>query len=187
MAIRRTLGLTALAVSLTACGTPTVTTSPDTSAQEAAISAPSGAPTVGPSTQTAKLGEAITLTGLDDLKLALKPIKVFPSAQSASEGISAGDGREFYGVQLILKNVGTTAYDGSPDSSAVVIDSEGQQFRPILADIKNGVSFTHSTVSPNDVRKGMVVFAVSKGAHITKVQFSVEGGDADQTGEWTIP
>lgn len=191
MRIRHALALAAIAAGLTACGTPTVTSTPDTAAQdvaakEAAISAPSGAVTVGPSTQTATLGDAITLTGSDGRKLAIKVRKVFPAAKPVSEGISAGDGRKFYGVELAIKNIGTTAYDGTPASGSAVIDAEGRQFGTILADIKGGVSFNSVTIAPGDFRTGVIVFAVAEGAKIAKFQWALENDESDQTGEWTL-
>lgn len=187
MTIRRTLALCVFTAGLAACGTPTVTNTPDDiAAQESAISAPSDSPTVGAGPQTAKVGDIITLAGSNDVKVAIKVDKVFPRAQPADDFISAGEDREFYGVSLVLKNVGQAAYNDSPANGAYVIDDEGQQFGTIIADIKGGVSLNSTTIAPGDVRKGVIVFAVQKGANIKKIQLALDSGFADQKGEWTV-
>lgn len=185
----RIIAVTALAAALTACGTPTVTSTPDSGEPPVTAQNEQTEPeaTEPAEQKTAQIGDVITLVGSDEtLKIAVKLNKVFPSAQPKDTFIGAGDGNEFYGVELILKNVGTVAYDDSPANGTVVIDDEGQQYGATLADLKHGVSLNSTTIAPGDVRKGVIAFAVTKGAKIVKLQMGLNSGFADQKGEWTI-
>lgn len=189
MRARFTLAVALLAAALTACGAPTVTSTED---KEAAISKPTGDTGSGGEASankpaTAKIGSVITLTGFDNAKVAVKLSRVFPNAASAIDGIGPDPGNRFYGVELVLKNVGDTAYEDSPSNCALVIDSEGQQYSTTIVDLKGGTSFGGSvTLAPGDVRKGVIGFEVPKNAKITRLQFALNSGMADHKGIWHL-
>jgi hypothetical protein len=190
MRVRPALTGALLAAALTACGTPTVTHTADpgdTAAKEAAISAPSKSAAAEQKPSAAKIGNVITLDGANGAKIAVKLSRVIPTARSSVEGITAGDGKRFYGVELVLKNQGENAYEDAPMNGAAIIDAEGQQFTPTIVDLQGGVPLNGSvTISPGDVRKGIIGFEVPEDSRIVKLQFALDSGYADQKAEWRI-
>lgn len=189
MRARFTLSVALLAAALTACGAPTVTSTEDTEASGTSAQAASG------DTQRkeqkkkpaeATIGSVITLRGFDDAKIAVKVSRVLPDA--TADGFFKPDaGKRYYGVELVLKNVGDTAYEDSPSNCALVIDSEGQQYSTTIVDLKGGASFGGSvTLAPGDVRKGVIGFEVPKNAKITRLQFALNSGMADHKGIWHL-
>lgn len=189
MRARFTLAVALLAAALTACGAPTVTSTED---KEAAISKPTGDTGSGGEASankpaTAKIGSVITLNGFDNAKVAVKLSRVFPSAASAIDGIGPDPGNRFYGVELVLKNVGETPYEDAPSNGAVLIDDEGQQYSSTIVDLKGGVPLNGTvTIGPGDVRKGVIGFEVPKNAKITRLQFALNSGMADHKGIWHL-
>ncbi|GAA2377387.1 DUF4352 domain-containing protein [Nonomuraea africana] len=173
--------LVSIVLVLTACGTPTVTSTPDSASATPAASAPSAE-------KAAKVGSTITLQGADEaLKVAVKLSKVLTKPAAANEFSTPQDGHRFYAVELVMKNVGTGAYSDSPGNGAYVIDSDDQQYSSTIADVKGGKQFPGTvTISAGDSRRGLVVFEVPKAAKIVKFQFALDSGFADQKGEWTL-
>lgn len=181
------LGAAALAAVLAACGTPEVTTVPDAEADISMPSTAAGTPaeTASAAPQTAKVGDTITLTGDDPgLKVAVKLNKVLDPAEPADEFFKPKDGERYYAVELIVKNVGTAVYQDSPSNGAVIVDAEGQQYNPTIVDVKGGVAFSSVTVTPGKIRKGLIAFAIPKGAEIDTFQMGLNSGFATQKGEW---
>ncbi|MFC3986432.1 DUF4352 domain-containing protein [Streptosporangium jomthongense] len=186
----RLLALTlGTAAALTACGTPTVTTSPDTAAQEAAISKPSAAESSAtPAKKKAGVGDIITLTGSEEtLKVSVKVAKVITKGAPANDMVKADAGKRLYGVELVLKVTGTATYDDSPSNGAKVIDDEGQEYdASLFGEIAGTHKLNATTIAPGDVRKGTLVFEVPTNAKITRFQFALNSGFADQKGVWAV-
>ncbi|MEV8637799.1 DUF4352 domain-containing protein [Streptosporangium sp. NPDC051023] len=188
----RLLALAVTTAALTACGTPTVTSTPDadTAAEEAAISKPSEGESSAGSTKPkpAGIGDAITLTGSDEgLKIAVSVVKVIKNGKAPNEIQNAQAGKRLYGVELVLKNVGTATYDDSPSNGAKVIDSEGQEHDPSLfGEIAGTTQLKSTTIAPGDKRRGVLVFEVPAKAKIERLQFALNSGFADQKGVWAV-
>ncbi len=171
-------------------GDTTVTTRKDrpTAAQSAPITetekAPTQEPESGPSTAT--VGGTITLKGIDsDLQVAVTLEKVVENATPKVDFLKPKDGSRFFAIQLTLKNTGQKAYSDSPSNGALLIDTEGQQYRSTFGDVQEGVSFAGSvTMGSGDSRKGVIVFEVPKTTKIEKLQFALDSGFADHKGEW---
>ncbi|WP_440069135.1 DUF4352 domain-containing protein [Streptosporangium sp. OZ121] len=146
--------------------------------------APTQEPESKPSTAT--VGGTITLRGIEsDLQVAVTLEKVVENATPKVDFFKPKDGSRFFAVQLTLKNTGQQAYSDSPSNGAMLIDTEGQQYRSTFGDIQEGVSFAGSvTMSSGDSRKGVIVFEVPKTTKIEKLQFALNSGFADHTGEW---
>lgn len=177
------LSLTACSSGSTVTDTPKAkpaTASSDT-AQEPASETPA-APKV------AKVGDTITLTGTENgSKLDVTVVKVADPAKSSDEFTTPEDGNRWIGVQFRLLNTGTIAYSDSPGNGTQIADSQGQQFTSTFADITAGPSMASSVnLKPGAKALGWVVFEVPKASKGAVVQFTMDSGFADQTGEWAL-
>jgi len=178
------------ALSLTACSAgSTVTSTP-----KASVSASKDATTDAPAEETptapkaAKVGDTIALKGTEDgSKLDVTVVKTVDPAKSADEFTTPEDGNRWIGVQFRLVNTGTIAYSDSPGNGTKIADSEGQQFTSVLADISAGPSMASGVdLKPGSKALGWVVFEVPKASKGATVQFTMDSGFADQTGEWKL-
>lgn len=167
-----------ICATLASCGTPTVTSTAD-NPTSAAKAPEAKKPNAG-------VGDTISLQGTDEkLKIAVKLVKVINNATGKDEFNKPSAGQRFYAVELVLKNVGKVAYDDSPFNSAKVIDSKGQQHDTTLMEVSTGASMTSAKIGIGDSRRGVVTFEVPKNAKIVKLQFALDSGMAQQTGEWS--
>ncbi|MER6829532.1 DUF4352 domain-containing protein [Streptosporangium sp. NPDC000563] len=88
-------------------------------------------------------------------------------------------------IRADIRSNSSSKTPGSPSNGAMLIDTEGQQYRTTYGDIQEGVSFAGSvTMSSGDSRKGVLVFEVPKTMKIKKLQFALDSGFADHKGEW---
>ncbi|MGW1134411.1 DUF4352 domain-containing protein [Streptomyces griseoluteus] len=175
------------ALSLTACnGDATVTDKPKAkaSAKAGGDSKPaetSAAPAV------AKIGDTIGLKGMEGGKLDVTVVKVIDPAKAGDEFTVPEDGNRFVGIQFQLVNTGAKAYSDSPANGAQVTDADGQQFQPTFADLSAGPSMSSDVrLKPGAKALGWITFEVPKGVKPATVQFSMNSGFADQTGEWKL-
>lgn len=180
----------ALLLGLTACGSsdPEVTTKPNpkTSAPADSPKTPSSKPT--PTQQDASIGDTITLKGFEEgQQVAVTIKKVSDPAVPKDQFFKPEDGSRWIGIQVEIVNTGTAAYDDSPGNGMQIADSEGQRFNGVIADIKAGPSMAASvTLKPGAKALGWLVFEAPKNAKIDTVQFGMNSGFADQTGEWKL-
>lgn len=183
--------ITALAIgtlSLTACnGDATVTDKAKPKAPAATSSKPKDAETSA-APDVAKTGDTIALKGSEDgSKLDVTVVKVVDPAKAGDEFTEPESGNRFVGVQFQLVNTGTKAYSDSPANGAQITDSDGQQFQPTFADITAGPSMSSDVrLKPGAKALGWITFEVPKGIKPATVQFTMESGFADQTGEWKL-
>lgn len=181
---------TITAVALTACSSgSTVTDTPKaktSSSKEAAPNTPAEETPAAP--KVAKVGDTIALTGTEDGSgLDVTVVKVADPAKSADEFTVPEDGNRWVGVQFRLVNTGTIAYSDSPSNGAQIADAQGQQFTSTFADITAGPSMASSVnLKPGAKALGWVVFEVPKASKADVVQFTMDSGFADQTGEWKL-
>jgi len=189
MRARFTFAVALLAAALTACGAPTVTSTED---KEAAISKPTGDTGSGGEASankpaTAKIGSVITLNGVRQREGRRQGQPCLPQRRIGDRRHRPRPGNRFYGVELVLKNVGETPYEDAPSNGALVIDDEGQQYSSTIVDLKGGVPLNGTvTLGPGDVRKGVIGFEVPKNAKITRLQFALNSGMADHKGIWHL-
>lgn len=177
------------ALTLTACDTGSTVV--DKPKEKAAAEADSGKETTkekSAAPEVAKVGDTLALKGMEDgSRLDVTVVKVADPAKSADEFLEPGSGKRFVGVQFELVNTGEAVYNDSPSNGARVADSEGQQFDSTFADITAGPSMASSlTLKPGAKGLGWIVFEVPKGSKIDTVQFTMNSGFADQTGEWKL-
>lgn len=141
-----------------------------------------------PVQEAASVGQAITLQGTDPgLQVQVTLTKLIDPATPANDYSQPKTGNKFVAVELTLTNAGQAAYSDSPTNGAVLIDSEGQQWRTTFADIREGQQFSGSvTMSGTDTRKGVIVYEVPASVKLAKFQFALNSGFARQKGEWLL-
>ncbi|GAB2793914.1 hypothetical protein GCM10027073_27800 [Streptomyces chlorus] len=177
------------ALTLTACDTgSTVVDKPKDNAAAQADSGKNTAKEKSDAPEVAKVGDTLTLEGFEEgSKLDVTVVKVADPAKSADEFMEPASGKRFVGVQFQLVNTGKAAYSDSPSNGAQVADSEGQQFDATFGDITAGPSMASGLkLKPGAKGLGWIVFEVPEAAKVDTVQFTMDSGFADKTGEWKL-
>ncbi|MGJ3561736.1 DUF4352 domain-containing protein [Streptomyces sp. INA 01156] len=177
------------ALTLTACDTgSTVVDKPKDNAAAQADSGKGTAKEKSAAPEVAKVGDTLTLEGFEEgSKLDVTVVKVADPAKSADEFMEPGAGQRFVGVQFQLVNTGKAAYSDSPSNGAQVADTEGQQFDATFGDITAGPSMASNLkLKPGAKGLGWIVFEVPEAAKVDTVQFTMDSGFADKTGEWKL-
>ncbi|MDX3835607.1 DUF4352 domain-containing protein [Streptomyces europaeiscabiei] len=185
--------ITALAVgallALTACspGEETVTTTPKKTASKAAEEKPA-TETAEKKPKTAAVGDTLTLKGMEDgeqLDVTLK--KWLPTAKPATEFDIPQDGKRWAAAQFELVNTGSKVYADSPQNGAKAADSQGQRFDSWFGEVSAGPSMSSDVSLPKGEKAlGWIVFEVPKDSKIVSVQFAMNSGFSDQTGQWSV-
>jgi hypothetical protein len=180
----RKYALAASAVSaaacLVGCGVPTVTTNASGTTTSSPASAQAAAKAA------ASIGSTIDLSGdLSGEKMAVTVVKVIVHAHGAGMFNTPGKGKRFYAVQFRLKDIGTAAYSDSPSNGAEVVDSLGQSYQSDVYDVRRCQSFPgNENIAVRATGLGCVVFQIPQKAKITEIQFTLDSGFANQTGQW---
>lgn len=176
-------------LALTACsvGEETVTTKPKKTTSKTAEDKPATkAPEKKP--ETAAVGDTLTLKGIEDgeqLDVTLK--KWLPTAKPGTEYDVPQDGKRWAAAQFELVNTGSKVYADSPPNGAQVADSEGQRFNSWFGEISAGPAMSSDVSLPKgDKALGWIVFEVPKDSKIVSVQFAMNSGFSDQTGQWSV-
>ena len=181
------LSTSLIALGATACGLETDTVSTTAKADSASGGSNSkAAPKKKKS--SARVGDTVSLKGMESgSKADVTVVKFVNRAVGADEFSQPESGKRFVAVQLKIKNIGSKAYSDSPSNGAKVVDTEGQGFDADISDTKAGPSFSADVnVAPGGTAKGFITFQVPKNAKIDKVQFTMDSGFADQTGQWNV-
>ncbi|MFJ1560740.1 DUF4352 domain-containing protein [Streptomyces mirabilis] len=182
--------IAACALSLTACSSgSTVTDKPKAkAATPASKDSGKSAAKKSAAPDVAKVGDTIALKGTDDgSKLDVTVVKVVDPAKGADEFTTPESGKRFVGVQFRLVNTGRVAYNDSPSNGAQISDADGQQFQTTFGDISAGPSMASEVkLKPGAKALGWIVFEVPKASKVSVVQFGMDSGFAQQTGEWKL-
>ncbi|MBE4788419.1 DUF4352 domain-containing protein [Streptomyces sp. NE06-02F] len=141
-----------------------------------------------PAKKTAAVGDTLTLKGIEDgeqLDVTLK--KWLPTAEGASEFDTPQDGKRWAAAQFELVNTGSKVYADSPQNGAKAADSQGQRFDSWFGEIKAGPGMSSDVSLPKGEKAlGWIVFEVPKDSKIVSVQFAMNSGFSDQTGQWSV-
>lgn len=136
---------------------------------------------------TARVGETISLEGMQQVKVAVTLNQLFDPATPAQEFMKPKAGHRFVAIQLTLTNQGDATYKDAPTNSAHLIDGEGQQYSSSFGEVTEGKAFSGVvTMGGSDSRRGVIVFEVPEAAKLVKLQFALNSGFADQAGEWAL-
>jgi hypothetical protein len=176
-------------LALAGCGVgeETVTTKPKTAASKD-TSAEEKTDKPAEKEKTAAVGDTLTLTGIEDgeqLDVTLK--KWLPTAKPSTEFDIPQDGTRWAAAQFELVNTGSKVYADSPSNGAKAADSEGQRFNSWFGEISAGPAMSSDVSLPKGEKAlGWIVFEVPKNSKVVSVQFAMNSGFSNQTGQWTV-
>ncbi|MGF0169053.1 DUF4352 domain-containing protein [Streptomyces sp. Marseille-Q5077] len=138
--------------------------------------------------EVAKVGDTIALKGTESGSgLDATVVKVVDNAKSGDEFFAPDSGNRWIGVQFQLVNTGSKVYSDAPVNGTKIVDDQGQQFGPVLADITAGPSMSSDVrLKPGAKTLGWVVFEVPKASKAATVTFGMDSGFAEQIGEWKL-
>ncbi|MCQ8768342.1 DUF4352 domain-containing protein [Streptomyces telluris] len=134
------------------------------------------------------VGGKLTLKGKkpgEQLDVTLKGFA--DPAHSDNKYMKPAAGKRWVAAQFELVNTGTAAYSDSPSSGAKVVDGQGQSFTQTMGSVTEGPKFPVTVnIAQGAKSLGWVVFSVPENSKPEKVQFTLNGGFANETGEWTL-
>ncbi|MGK5730433.1 DUF4352 domain-containing protein [Streptomyces sp. URMC 124] len=134
------------------------------------------------------VGGKLTLKGKkpgEQLDVTLKGFA--DPAHSDNKYMKPAAGKRWVAAQFELVNTGTAAYSDSPSSGAKVVDEQGQAFTQSMGSVTEGPKFPVTVnIAQGGKALGWVVFSVPENSKPSKVQFTLDGGFANETGEWTL-
>ncbi|MFD9356633.1 hypothetical protein [Streptomyces sp. NPDC060031] len=97
------------------------------------------------------------------------------------------DSDRLVSVQFHLENTGTAVYKDSPAPAAHLLDAYGQRYTGSNASTEAGAVFPDTvTLSPGGTASGFVTFRLPEDAPLAAVQFALNGGLADDVGQWSL-
>ncbi|KOU49110.1 DUF4352 domain-containing protein [Streptomyces sp. WM6378] len=165
----------------------TVTTKPNDSKPSATGSSRAAQSTAG-RPKTAAVGDTITLKGTSKgAQLDVTVKRWLDPAVSANGFLAPKDGNRWVAAQFELVNTGSAAYEDSPSNGSQVADTSGQRFHTTFGEITAGPLMPAAAkVAPGDKALGWILFEVPKTSKIATVQFTMDSGFADQTGQWSV-
>jgi hypothetical protein len=180
-------------ITLTACGTQTIvrtvtSAAPASGSSSTSTSASTSSSSSAGASQQAKVGDTLTLNGSNSgeslavtVDGVMDPLTVGPDDQADS-------GQRFVGVQITLKNVGSSAYSDSPSNGATLLsDSNEQAQSQIVTGGPCGNGFQSSVnIAPGDTQQGCIPFEMPNGQSPNTFQFTLNSGFANQTGQWSL-
>jgi hypothetical protein len=134
----------------------------------------------------AGIGDTIELAGSEDgASVAVTVMKVVdPAPYEAYFGPEKGN--RFVGLQLRIRNRGSTVYDDCPSSGAALIDAQDQQWTETAFGSALKPEFVCLKIRPDDKRVGFITFQVPKKAKLRTFQFGTESGFGPEAGEWDL-
>ncbi|GAB3161908.1 DUF4352 domain-containing protein [Microbispora hainanensis] len=137
--------------------------------------------------EPAEVGGTLTLEGRDPgVKVDVTVTKVVEKATPASDFLKPKSGNRYVAIEFRIKNKGRAVYSDAPSNGAKLIDDQGQQYNTTYGEVREGVLFGAITVSPGDIRKGVVLYEIPESVKLAKFQFALNSGFADQKGEWVL-
>ncbi|WP_405013726.1 DUF4352 domain-containing protein [Kitasatospora sp. NBC_01539] len=181
----------ALLAASAACGTHEVVTRPASVSPVVTGSAAAAGPASGSSSRPAqaRVGDTLELAGREPGAVMAVTVTAVADPAEAADGLSAPEaGKRLVAVQFRLHNTGTATYSDSPYNSAALIDEQGQGFNAaITAQTGAGPAFPGSVhVAPGDSALGYIAFEIPADARPARVQFTLDSGFADRTGQWAL-
>src|SRR5262249_6282627 len=136
---------------------------------------------------TAKLGDTITLEGIEN-KMAVTVSRVLdpPSVGEFDQPLEKGN--RLVAVEMALRNVGDHTYNDSPSNGAtLLLKGDRQAQSTIVSGGECASGFAESaTIAPGSRRVGCIVFEVPGDAQPVTFQFALDSGFGPQTGEWRL-
>ncbi|MFI1283731.1 hypothetical protein ACH4U5_23815 [Streptomyces sp. NPDC020858] len=132
----------------------------------------------------------VTLTQVVDPASATTPEPTAPESdpESKSDPANPAGPDRLVAVRFRLTNTGTAVYQDSPAPAAHLLDTAGQRFAGLDVPTTAGASFPITvTLGPGGTTEGFVTFRLPEDAAPAAVQFALNGGLADDVGQWSLP
>ncbi|MDT9694705.1 DUF4352 domain-containing protein [Streptomyces sp. P17] len=145
---------------------------------------------LAPVSSDGKVGDTLSLTGIEDAeKLDVTVTKVVDPARAENSIFKPDEGNHLVAVQFRMKNTGRVEYTDAPSFGAEVIDQKDQRFdASIIYATTAGAEFPGSvTIRPGAKAVGFLTFEVPDGSRVVAVQYTMNSGFSDDTGEWKVP
>ncbi|MCX5213401.1 DUF4352 domain-containing protein [Kitasatospora sp. NBC_00240] len=137
----------------------------------------------------AQVGDTLELPGsASGSRMAVTVTQVVDPAAPNDQFSTPRAGNRLVSVQFRLHNIGTAVYSDAPSNGAQVIDGQGQGFNAdIFVTTQAGPPFPATVnVAPGDTALGFISFQLPAGSTLAKVQFTLDSGLADATGQWRV-
>ncbi|MEV7520181.1 hypothetical protein [Streptomyces sp. NPDC091371] len=135
-------------------------------------------------------GETIPLAGQEPgerLDVTLTQVVDPASPAGPAEAAATKVDDRLVAVRFRLENTGTAVYQDSPAASAHLLDTAGQRFAGLNTATTAGASFPDTvTLDPGGTAEGFVTFELPRDAGLAAVQFALNGGLADDVGQWSL-
>ncbi|MFG2981954.1 hypothetical protein ACGFYQ_11970 [Streptomyces sp. NPDC048258] len=135
-------------------------------------------------------GETVSLAGNEPgQRLDVTLVRVVdPASPADPEGPAADASTRLLAARFRLENTGTVEYNDSPAPAAHLLDTAGKRFAGLNTATTAGPSFPDTvTLGPGGSAEGFVTFRLPKDAGPAAVQFALNGGLADDVGQWSLP
>lgn len=172
--------LVAAALALCGCGAQPVFT--DTGGSSAGTGTAAGT-----TAKPAAVGDSLTLSGVNGLKLAVTVTKVVdPEHGGRFDRPDSGD--RYVGVFIRLRNVGATSYEDSPSSGSQLLPSGGEQARGVDL-TSGGCSGDFSTrvvIAPKSAQTGCIAFELPRRQAPATFRFTLNAALRTDTGVWNL-
>jgi hypothetical protein len=130
------------------------------------------------------IGGTVTVRGkLSGESLQVQLVSIRDPASSSV--IQPDPGNRFVGIQLAVRNVGTSTYHDSPSNGTALFSTDGQRS---LADVLDAVqpALGTLTLAPGATASGFITFQVAAGARLARFNLTLDLGFGPQTGTWTL-
>ncbi|MFI6685213.1 DUF4352 domain-containing protein [Streptomyces sp. NPDC050485] len=138
--------------------------------------------------KAAAVGDTIKIEGTgsgEQLDVTVK--QWLDPAGSANEFSGPQDGKRWVAAQFELLNTGSASYEDSPSNGAQAADTTGQRFPSTFGEITAGPQMPAATkIPPGEKALGWILFEIPKASEIATVQFTMNSGFANQTGQWSV-
>ncbi|MFJ4775849.1 DUF4352 domain-containing protein [Streptomyces sp. NPDC088762] len=134
-------------------------------------------------------GETVSLSGTEPgQRLDVTLVRVVdPAAPAGAEGPAPDASTRLVAVQFSLENTGTAVYKDSPAPAAHLLNTSGQRFAGLNTATTAGDPFPDTvTLDPGGTADGHVAFRLPEDAVPEAVQFALNGGLADDVGQWSL-
>ncbi len=132
----------------------------------------------------AHLGSTITVKGMSDgEKMAVTLLDAQRWAGSQFDSPSAGT--YFEAVRIKLHNVGSAIYSDSPTNGIKGVTNKDEPVQTTISE-KSPNFGGSAKIAPGDSQTAWVTLEVPKGSKVSKLQFTMDSGFADDTGEWVV-
>ncbi|CAM5361484.1 DUF4352 domain-containing protein [Streptomyces avidinii] len=118
--------------------------------------------------------------------MLISPASAAPATPTGPTGPTGPD--RLVATRLRLENTGTAVYQDSPAPATHLLDTAGQRFTGLDLPTAAGPAFPAAvTLDPGATAEGFVTFRIPADAEPAAVQFALNGGLADDVGQWSLP